>query len=79
MRRSRGMKRAKWDSVVKQAVRLSDEVLKEMHQEGERLNRNLSWLTRTAWRLARKDIQAIPSTDDVLCEVMRESARRVAA
>ena len=37
------------------------EVLAEMEAEGRRLDRNIGWLVRRAWSIARKEIQKMPN------------------
>jgi uncharacterized small protein (TIGR04563 family) len=49
----------------KQSLYFPEEVLKEISDEATRQDRSLSWIVQKAWRIARKEIQGIPSVDDV--------------
>lgn len=48
---------------AKQSVYLSPEVLEEIEQEARRLDRSLSWLVQSAWRLAVKRLRQLPSAN----------------
>jgi uncharacterized small protein (TIGR04563 family) len=45
----------------KQTLYLPDDILHEVQDEAQRLDRSMSWLIQTAWRIARDEIAAIPS------------------
>lgn len=45
----------------KKSVSLSERTLSELKEESVRLERSLSWLINRAWKLARTEIQRIPS------------------
>ena len=40
---------------------LGAEIVAEMNEESRRLDRELSWLAREAWKRARAEIRAIPA------------------
>jgi uncharacterized small protein (TIGR04563 family) len=52
------------DSKVAQRFHLRLSVLREIDEEAVRLNRTLSWVVLTAWRLARDQIRAMPASQD---------------
>jgi uncharacterized small protein (TIGR04563 family) len=45
----------------KQSLYFTDEVLREIFREANRLDRSLSWIVQQAWRLARQEIQTFPA------------------
>ena len=49
----------------KQSLYFPEEMLREIRQEAERQDRSLSWIVQRAWRVARDDLQRIPSTSDI--------------
>ena len=49
----------------KQSLYFPEEMLKEIAAEAARQDRSLSWIVQKAWKVARKDIMSIPSTDDL--------------
>ena len=48
----------------KQSLYFPEEMLQEIRHEAERLDRSLSWLLQRAWKLARRDLGAIPGSTD---------------
>ena len=42
------------------------EMLAELKREGRRQDRSISWLLQQAWKVARAEMQRIPSTTDYL-------------
>lgn len=48
----------------KQSLYFPEEMLKEMVGEATRQDRSLSWIMQKAWKVARKDIQRVPSVND---------------
>jgi uncharacterized small protein (TIGR04563 family) len=40
-------------------------MLVEIREEATRLDRSLSWIVQRAWKLARKQVQGMPSDPDV--------------
>ena len=49
----------------KQSLYFPEEMLREIRREAERQDRSLSWIVQRAWRVARDDLQRIPSTSDI--------------
>jgi uncharacterized small protein (TIGR04563 family) len=45
----------------KQSLYFSEEALREITREANRLDRSLSWIVQQAWRLARGEVQAFPA------------------
>jgi uncharacterized small protein (TIGR04563 family) len=52
----------------KQSLYFPDEMLKEIQDEANRLDRSLSWIVQQAWRMARSEITRFPSVNDVIGE-----------
>jgi uncharacterized small protein (TIGR04563 family) len=50
----------------KQSLYFPEEMLKEIQEEATRQDRSLSWIVQQAWKVARGDIQKMPSVNDVL-------------
>ena len=48
----------------KQCVYFSDTMLDEIKFEAARLDRSMSWVVQTAWKVARGRIMATPSAND---------------
>jgi uncharacterized small protein (TIGR04563 family) len=44
----------------KQSLYFPDEMLQEIRDEAERLDRSLSWVVQRAWKIARKQVRSIP-------------------
>ena len=53
----------------KQSLYFPDEMLREIQDEANRLDRSLSWVVQQAWRLARNEITRFPSVNDVIADV----------
>lgn len=49
----------------KQSLYFPEEMLVEIRDEAARLDRSLSWIVQRAWKLARKQVRAMPSDPDV--------------
>lgn len=47
----------------KQSLYFPDAMLNEIKDEAARLDRSLSWVVQRAWKVARAEIQKIPSTN----------------
>ena len=47
----------------KQSLYFSETTLKEIVAEATRQDRSLSWIVQKAWKVARKEIRAMRSTD----------------
>ena len=45
----------------KQSLYFSREILYEIEAEAQRLDRSMSWMVQTAWKMARDEIARIPS------------------
>lgn len=45
----------------KQSLYFPEEMLVEIREQAERLDRSLSWIVQRAWKLARKQVKAMPS------------------
>jgi uncharacterized small protein (TIGR04563 family) len=52
----------------KQSLYFPDEMLKEIQDEANRLDRSLSWIVQQAWRMARSEITRFLSVNDVIGE-----------
>jgi uncharacterized small protein (TIGR04563 family) len=52
----------------KQSLYFPDEMLREIQDEANRLDRSLSWIVQQAWRMARNEITRFPSVNDVINE-----------
>src|SRR5262249_2672751 len=50
----------------KQSLYFPEEMLLEIQHEATRQDRSLSWIVQQAWKVARGDIQKMPSVNDVL-------------
>ena len=50
----------------KQSLYFPEEMLMEIQHEVTRQDRSLSWIVQQAWKVARGDIQKMPSVNDVL-------------
>lgn len=44
---------------------MPEALLKEIAFEAQRQDRSLSWMVQQAWKIARHDIQKLPSITDV--------------
>jgi uncharacterized small protein (TIGR04563 family) len=45
---------------LKQSLYFPEGMLTEIRDEAARLDRSLSWIVQRAWKVARKQIQALP-------------------
>jgi uncharacterized small protein (TIGR04563 family) len=52
----------------KQSLYFPEEMLVEIREEAARLDRSLSWVVQRAWKLARKQVRAMPGDPDVAPE-----------
>ena len=48
----------------RQALYFPSEMLEDIQFEAHRQDRSISWLIQQAWRIAREDLQKVPSTTD---------------
>lgn len=49
----------------KQSLYFPDDMLQEIRQQALRLDRSLSWVVQRAWKIARKQVQQMPSDPPV--------------
>lgn len=49
----------------KQSLYFPDDMLAEIREEAQRLDRSLSWVVQRAWKIARKQVQLIPGEPPV--------------
>ncbi len=45
----------------KQSFYIPEKILRELCDEAERLDRSLSWMIQTAWKLAKEQIRQLPT------------------
>ena len=45
----------------KQSLYFPQDIIREIELEAQRLDRSMSWLVQTAWKMARDEIATIPS------------------
>jgi uncharacterized small protein (TIGR04563 family) len=50
----------------KQSLYFPEEMLQEIQQQAQRLDRSLSWVVQQAWRISKTDLHKIPSPNDML-------------
>ena len=50
---------------LKQSLYFPDDMLLEIHEEAVRLDRSLSWIVQRAWKVARKQVQSMPSAPPI--------------
>jgi uncharacterized small protein (TIGR04563 family) len=48
----------------KQSLYFPERTLDELRFEASRLDRSLSWVVQKAWKVARKQVMAMPSAND---------------
>lgn len=49
----------------KQSLYFPDDMLKEIREQALRLDRSLSWVVQRAWKIARRQVQQMPSDPPV--------------
>lgn len=52
----------------KQSLYFPDEMLVEIQQQAQRLDRSLSWVVQQAWKISKSELRKIPSPNDMLDE-----------
>ena len=52
----------------KQSLYFPDEMLVEIEQQAQRLDRSLSWVVQQAWKISKSELRKIPSPNDMLDE-----------
>ena len=57
----------------KQSLYFPEDMLAEIQQEAQRLDRSLSWVVQQGWRRARTQIKAFPSSNDDAPESLPDS------
>ena len=50
----------------KQSLYFPEDMLNEIQQQAQRLDRSLSWVVQQAWKIARNEIMRFPSVNDVI-------------
>jgi uncharacterized small protein (TIGR04563 family) len=45
----------------RQSFYLPEAMLEEIRAEAKRLNRSVSWVVQRAWKLSKKELEALPS------------------
>jgi uncharacterized small protein (TIGR04563 family) len=50
----------------RQALYFPADMLAELQEQSMRQDRSISWLIQQAWKIARSELQRIPSTTDYL-------------
>lgn len=45
---------------LKQSLYFPKDMLEEIRQEAQRLDRSLSWIVQRAWKVAKRDVQLMP-------------------
>jgi uncharacterized small protein (TIGR04563 family) len=50
----------------KQSLYFPEEMLLEIQQQAQRLDRSLSWVVQQAWKISKGDLHKIPSPNDML-------------
>lgn len=59
----RGIVEAMSDEMNKQSLYFPEEMLKEIHEEAQRLERSTSWVLAHAWKLAHGKIKKMSGAD----------------
>jgi uncharacterized small protein (TIGR04563 family) len=49
----------------KQSLYFPESMLQEIKDEAARLDRSLSWVVQSAWKMARMEIKKIPSVNEI--------------
>ena len=49
----------------KQSLYFPEDMLEDIRQEANRLDRSLSWIVQKAWKIARREIMKYPSVNDI--------------
>ncbi len=48
----------------KQSLYFPEEMLKEIQDEAERLDRSLSWVVQRAWKVAKAELKKMPGVNE---------------
>lgn len=60
-----GSKGERKTDMRKQSLYFPADVVKEMQEEAKRLDRSLSWVVQRAWKVARAELRALPTVNDI--------------
>jgi len=50
----------------KQSLYFPEDMLNEIQQQAQRLDRSLSWVVQQAWKISKTELRKIPSPNDML-------------
>jgi len=50
----------------KQSLYFPEDMLNEIQQQAQRLDRSLSWVVQQAWKISKSELRKIPSPNDML-------------
>jgi uncharacterized small protein (TIGR04563 family) len=50
----------------KQSLYFPEDMLGEIQQQAQRLDRSLSWVVQQAWKISKTELKKIPSPNDML-------------
>ena len=50
----------------KQSLYFPEDMLNEIQQQAQRLDRSLSWVVQQAWKISKAELRKIPSPNDML-------------
>ncbi|HVI24396.1 MAG: TIGR04563 family protein [Myxococcales bacterium] len=50
----------------KQSLYFPEDMLNEIQQQAQRLDRSLSWVVQQAWKISKIELKKIPSPNDML-------------
>jgi uncharacterized small protein (TIGR04563 family) len=50
----------------KQSLYFPEDMLQEIQQQAQRLDRSLSWVVQQAWKISKGELRKIPSPNDML-------------
>jgi len=49
----------------KQSLYFPEDMLNEIQQQAQRLDRSLSWVVQQAWKISKSELRKIPSPNDM--------------
>ena len=50
----------------KQSLYFPEDMLREIQEEANRQDRSLSWIVQQAWKIAKQELNKVPSPNDML-------------
>ena len=50
----------------KRSLYFPEDMLNEIQQQAQRLDRSLSWVVQQAWKISKAELRKIPSPNDML-------------